>query len=401
MQKTSSEHLARRMVLISGFAAFVIFGIRLSFSVFFAEFIMTEGWSNESAASIFSISMLVFAFGSTPGGILLDRFGPRVVFTSGVLLLALGLLLSSQARSITQLAIAYGIVGGSGLAIVGLGPLAANISAWVPPARRGRAIGVAFAGTGLGSLLFVPLVTQLIDKLGWRGAYVVLGLICLLILAPLLALILRKPPSSEAKEGKINSVRGNWELLTRNPLFWVLLLVSLMALGPLRSLTVHQVAYIESVGIERQTAANYVGLAGFLTAGTFIGWGIISDKFGRATAFTLGALCLLGAVGCLILLRQNPSTMLLLSYAVLLALGEGTRSSQTTALASDIFQDNGLGLVNGIVGAMFGFGAAFGPWIVGRLRDSTGSYLPGFAIIAAMIIFSIMGVLVLAFSRRR
>lgn len=391
------ENIARRIVLMSGFAMFIIFGIRLSFSVFFAEFVAAEGWSNEASASIFSASMLVFAFGSTPAGILLDRYGPRIVFTSGVLLIALGLFLSSRVNTVEQLIITYGVIGGAGLAIIGLGPIAANISAWFPPAARGRAIGVAFAGTGLGSLTFVPLCTWLISQFGWRNAYVVLSLICLLILVPLLILIMRRPPDGIQKRNLV----GDSKTLIQNPIFWLLMLVSLTALGPLRSLTVHQIAYIESTGIERQTAATYIGFAGFLTAGTFIMWGWVSDRFGRGLAFTLGALCLGASVGVLFLLPSLGSSRWLILYAILLALGEGTRSSQTTALASDVFQNSGLGLVNGIVGAMFGFGAAFGPWIVGRFRDSTGSYTIGFFIILAMTAISMLGFIGIILLNRR
>jgi len=393
----AQESIARRIVLMSGFAMFIIFGIRLSFAVFFAEFVSVEGWSNEASAGIYSASMLVFAFGSTPAGILLDRYGPRVVFTSGVLLLALGLFLSSQVNTVEELIITYGVIGGAGLAIIGLGPIAANVSAWFPPAARGRAIGIAFAGTGLGSLTFVPLATWLIDQLGWRNSYIVLGLICLLILAPLLVIVMRKPPTVAQKR----DFAGDTRALFSDYRFWLIMLAGLTAIGPLRSLSVHQIAYIESTGIQRQTAANYVGLEGFLTAGTFIMWGWVSDRFGREIAFTLGAICLAGAVGILFLLPIMGSSWILIFYALLLALGEGTRSSQTTALASDVFQNSGLGLVNGMVGAMFGLGAAFAPWIVGRFRDSTGSYTIGFMIVLVLVAISVLAFWGVAFFNRR
>jgi MFS family permease len=383
------------VVLVSAIAVFIIFGIRLSFAVFFAEFVSVESWSNEAAAGIFSVSMVVFAIGSTPAGILLDRLGPRIVFSGGSLLLAIGLLLSSQVTSLTQLMIAYGVIGGAGLAVIGLGPVAANIAAWTPPARRGRAVGIAFAGTGLGSLIFVPLSTWLIAQFGWRGAYLVLSGVCFIVLVPLTAFGLQTPPRLKVETHKLRAEK-NWRILFRNPIFWVLMLVSLNALGPLRALTVHQIAYMESVGVSRQTAASFVGIAGFLTAGAYIGWGYISDRFGRVWAFTLGGLCLLGSVGVLLLLQTSRPPVLLMSYSILVALGEGTRSSQTTAIASDTFQDSGLGFVNGLVGAMFGLGAAFGPWIVGRLRDVTDSYLPGFAVVIVMIIISLVGFMIVS-----
>jgi MFS family permease len=395
------DNTAWRIVMVSAISLFIIFGIRLSFSVFFAEFVLEEGWSNEASATIFSLNMLVFAVTAPLAGLSLDRFGPRLVFGIGTLFLASGLLLSSQANTLDDLKIAYGVVGGIGLGIVGLGPIAAIISGWIPPARRGRAIGIAFAGTGLGSLVFVPFANFLIEQFAWRNAYLVLAIICFCVLTPLMVIGLKSPPKPKLSQRQISKDTTNWKTLLTNPIFWALMLVSLTALGPLRSLTVHQIAYMESVGIDRQLSANVVGIAGFLTAGTFIGWGWISDKFGRVVAFTLGAISLIGAVIMLLIIRDNQTIAFLVIYAILYALGEGTRSSQTTALASDVFQQQGLGLINGLVGGMFGLGAAFGPWLVGRIKDETGQYDGGLAIVVIMIIISIIGFIIIALSNRQ
>jgi len=61
-----------RIVIVSFLSIFIIFGIRLSFSVFFAEFVLVEGWSNEASAAIFSLNMLVFAATAPLAGIALD-----------------------------------------------------------------------------------------------------------------------------------------------------------------------------------------------------------------------------------------------------------------------------------------------------------------------------------------
>jgi MFS family permease len=393
------KRIARRVVIVSAIAAFIIFGIRLSFSVFFAEFVIVEGWSSEAAATIYSASMVTFAIWSVPAGMLLDRFGPQKVLTSGAVLLSIGLFLSSKATDEKQLIITYGIIGGSGLSIIGLAQFAAVIAGWVPPEQRGRAIGIAFAGTGFGSLLFIPLCNWLIVEFGWRQAFVVLSSISLFALAPLLAIGQARPPQREVAAK--SSTNGNLKQLFHNPLFWIMMIIAFNSLGPLRSLTVHQIAYIESTGIRREYIANAIGLAGFLTVGTFIGWGYVSDRFGRLVAFGSGAVCLMGAVGVLVLMRDQNGYFLLIIYSLLLALGEGTRSSQPAALASDIFQDRGLGLVNGLIGAMFGLGAAFGPWIVGRLYDDTGSYMPGLSVIVIMTIISVIGFLIVCFQFNR
>lgn len=380
---------AARIVIVCTISIFIIFGIRFSFSVFFAEFVLVEGWSNEASAAIFSLSMLFVAVSAPLSGIAIDRFGPRPVFGLGVLLMAAGLALSSRANTLTDLLLAYGILDGCGVGITGLGPVASIVAGWTTPAQRGRAIGIAFAGSGMGSLVFVPLTNLLITLFEWRGAYLALSLICIFLVLPLMVIGLKKPPASPTRPGSPSSPRVAWRKLLRQPVFWALVVVGLTAMGPVRSLTVHQIAYMESAGIERAAAANAVGLAGLLTSIFFIAMGWVSDRFGRAAAFTLGACGLLGAVGMLFLLPAAGGAVILLPYALFFALGEGTRSSQTTALASDVFSGQGLGFINGLMGGMFGLGAALGPWIVGRLRDESGAYDSGLLLVIMMVLVSL------------
>ena len=392
---------AARIVIVCSLSLFIIFGIRLSFSVFFAEFVLTEGWSNEASAAIFSLNMLCFALTAPLAGLALDRYGPRPVFALGVLLMAAGLWLSSRATSLTDLLLSYGVIEGCGLGITGLGPVASVVAGWTTPAQRGRAIGIAFAGTGLGSLVFVPLANLLIAQFDWRGAYLILSLVCLCLLLPLMVIGLQKPPAVMRRRGNHKQrPSGQWRQLLLNPVFWALMLVGLTALGPVRSLTVHQIAYMESAGVERSVAANVVGLAGLLTSGSFIALGWVSDRFGRAAAFTIGCLGLLGAVAMLLLLPAAASVAVLILYALCFALGEGTRSSQSTALASDVFQRQGLGLINGLMGGMFGLGAALAPWLVGRLRDQSGSYHGGLLVVVIMVVVSLIAYAYAARERR-
>ncbi len=392
---------AARIVLVCFLSIFIIFGIRLSFSVFFAEFVLGEGWSNEASAAIFSLNMLVFAATAPLAGLALDRWGPRPVFGLGVLTMAGGLWLCSRANSLEDLLLAYGFIGGVGLGITGLGPVASVLAGWTTPANRGRAIGIAFAGTGLGALLFAPLSNWLIVSFGWRDAYLALALICLLILLPLMAGGLRKPPPSLSTQRPGRASGLAWRKLLRNRVFWALMIAAATTMGPVRSLTVHQIAYMESVGVDRATAANVVGFGGLLTSGFFISLGWVSDRFGRATAYSIGALGLLSAVGALVLMRAVDFPPLLLIYALLFALGEGARSSQTTALASDVFQRQGLGFINGLVGGLGGLGAALGPWLVGRLRDESGGYDGGLLVVVAMVLISVAAFFFIARASQR
>jgi MFS family permease len=390
------------IVLIGVFASmFIVFGIRLSYSVFFAAFTGDEGWSREASAGIFSVTMVVFGLLSVPSGLLVDRLGPRKVFATGAAFMAVGLWLSSLARTVEEITITYGIITGIGITILGLGPQGGIVSLWFPR-NRGMAIGVAFAGTGFGAMAFTPLTAYLLRLYGWRGAHVVLALVCALILLPVILIGQRsvtalRPPAHE----RVN-VRGQGGIL-RSPVFWALMLVSFGALGPLRSLTVHQVAYLEDIGYTREHASAFVGLAGLLTAVAYIGWGPISDRLGRGPTFLLGSLGLAGAVGILWWLgyTQARSDLFLFAYSILYAAAEGTRSSQPTAMATDAFGHSRVGFITGAVGAMFGIGAAFAPWIVGRLFDVTGNYDTGFEIVLLMVAISMAGAFAVGRATRR
>lgn len=415
------------IVAVCGLSLFVAFGVRLSFSVFFVALLDEFAWSRAGTSLIFSTSMIVFALVSTPAGVALDRWGVRRVFAAGAGLLALGLILSSRIGSLTQLTITYGVIVGLGITILGLGLQASVIARWFIH-RRGVAIGLAFSGTGLGALLIIPATALLIANQGWRNAYLVQAALALAMI-PLIIYFLRLSParlglhpegekpsphfpkenensaaaarkpevgvmlsSKDERESLSRPARlsGGWTMgqVIQAPSFWLVIVASVGAIGPLRMLTVHQIAAIEDAGIDRLFAAYIIGLTGAVTALAFVFWGGLSDRIGRRWAYFLGSACLLVAIAILATLRRAESSAWLFGYALMLGLGEGSRSSLVTAVASDLFPGDSLGAVNGAVGSAFGLGAALFPWVAGRIYDQSASYTAAFALAAAAILTS-------------
>ncbi|HIP72341.1 MAG TPA: MFS transporter [Anaerolineae bacterium] len=403
------------IVAVCGLTLLVAFGIRLSFTVFFVALLDEFGWSRASAALIFSVSMIVFMLFSTPAGIALDRWGPRRVFGAGAILLALGLLLSSRVHSLNQLALTYGLIVGIGITILGLGPQASVIVRWFQR-YRGAAIGIAFAGTGVGSLLLTPGVAFLISQIGWRWAYAALGGLALLIIGPIVLFLRLTPaslglyPDGEKPSQLVPQVtavslppKTNWTMrqVIATPSFWLVIVAALGAIGPLRMLTVHQLAAMADVGISRLAAAGMIGFSGLVTAVAFVIWGAISDRIGRYKTYALGSFCLLAAIAILAGLRASNSGGWLAAYAVLLGLGEGSRSPLVTAAASDLFPGTAMGAVNGAVGSAFGAGAALFPWLAGYLFDLSGTYQFAFQLAALAILISLAALWLAPKARRK
>ena len=162
------------VVGVGFFTLGVAFGIWYSFSVFFLAIIREFGWSRAAASSIFSVFVVCQALTAVMAGHLQDRFGPRVVIPVGTVILALSLVLTSQVQSLWHFRIAYGILAGSSLSLLGFASHSAFIPKWFER-QRGLAMGVTMSGIGFGMLFLVPLVEKSITLYGWRNTYLYLA----------------------------------------------------------------------------------------------------------------------------------------------------------------------------------------------------------------------------------
>lgn len=376
------------VVGVCSLTLFVMFGIRLSFSVFFVALIDEFGWSRADTALIFSTTMLIFMVGSAVAGWAQDHLGARVTFSLGAFVLGLGLVLSSQISTLLGMVLSYGIVVGIGITILGLSNQASVIARWFRE-RRGLAIGIAFAGTGLGSLVVTPLMAFLAERFHWRVGYGVLAGLAFLLIPLILWLLQDKPsealsvdqgkPLLEAEKTAVSpshaSQTNPWPLhkVFRTPSFWLLILAGLCTMGPIRMLTVHQLAMMADAGIPTVVGAQAVGLVGAVTAVSYIVSGILSDKIGRIPTYALGGLATIIALYTIGSLNEGPQQLVWL-YAVLLGMGEGSRSSLVATVSSDMFAGPTLGAINGAVGSAYGAGTTILPWLAGYIFDTTGSY---------------------------
>ncbi|NJN15625.1 MAG: MFS transporter [Oscillochloris sp.] len=372
----------------------VNFAVRLSFGIFFEAF--TRGnefnWTRADTAGVFSLSVLVQAFTSGLVGWMLDRLGARAVYVIGLLVLGSGLIVTSRMQSLVDFFLAFGIWTGLGTAILGLTIHGATISRWFGrDGGRGLAIGMAYAGTGMGILVLAPLLERVIATIGWREAYLMLAGCALLLALPMVLLLLCTSPrdlglhprdgadSAGVGANRKSDIIWTFGAAMHSPAFWLLMLAGFASLYTLRMITVHQVAHFVDQGVPRLTAAAIFGGAGLITAASYISFGFLSDRIGRAQAFYFGALAQAIALVMLLFLPLNAPSWYLYTYALLWGIGEGSRSGLLTAIVSDRFGGAQIGAIVGTLGGFFGFGAAVGSWAGGLIYDGLGGYALAFS----------------------
>jgi len=165
---------------------------RTAFSLLFPPILAEFGWDRGVVAGVFSFGFLVSAFISPFVGRMIDRQGPRLVVEAGIAVLVLGLALATFAREPWQLYATLGLLVGVGGNFLGYGVQSVILPNWFVR-RRGLALGIAFSGVGVGSIVMLPWLQIVIARDGWRWACLALALITAVVLFPL-NLVLRKRP---------------------------------------------------------------------------------------------------------------------------------------------------------------------------------------------------------------
>src|SRR6266699_366854 len=265
--------------------------------------------------------------------------------------------------------------------------------------RRGLAMGIAFAGVGIGSVTLLPWVQVLIEQSGWRTACMVMGLLILIALAPINLLLRKRPedigllpdgdaaPSATSVKPLSNVVDPVWvgtdwtlRRALRTARFWWIALGYFCGLYIWYAVQVHQTKYLLDIGFSPSVAVWALGVVSLLGIPGQIVLGHLSDRLGREWIWTASCLGFAICFAALIALAQIPSLMLV--YVMVLAqgaLGYGL-TSILGAVVVEIFQGKHYGSIFGTVMLAALAGGAAGPWVTGLLHDLSGSYTIAFVI---------------------
>jgi len=378
----------------SFFAQLIVVGIALyAPPVFLLPLESHFGWSRAAIAAGPGLAALICGLVSPLIGTLTDRYGPRLVMLWGVVILGTSEVLLSQITTVAQYYLICSIL-----------PVGLAAAAWVPNQtlvanwfvrKRGAAMGVALTGIGIGGLVMASLAGLLIECVGWRAAYAILGGSVLGLVTPVVWWVVRDKPSEMGLppdgEGNPTPARPGpsqggpasftFEEVVRSPGFWMLALVEFCAVLGSLAIIGHLPAFLADHGASRTIAANVLAITiGLSVAGRLL-YGYLGDRLRKKPAM-ISTLVIFAAADLVLLLVPRPGA--LPGFVVLFGLGLGGSAVLVPLLVGDYF---GLAAFARTVGSLMvaaTVAAAIGPVALGVIYDRSGSYALGFALLAVV-----------------
>lgn len=381
-------------VVAAAFAImFLGFGSAYTFSAFLDQLQRDFGASRGSVSLVFSLAGFLYLGLGVVSGPLADRFGSRPFAVIGMVLLGVGLALASVARNLIEVYAAYSLGVGLGLGCAYV-PAIGAVQRWFVR-RRGFASGLAVAGIGLGTLVMPPLASLLIDALGWRGAYLVLGAVALLLGGGMALLIENDPrgrglnPDGDEQAGQTvqaggASVRDAIRSGRFISLYAACLICSFGVFVPF----VHLVPFARDHGIAASMAALLLGVIGIgSTAGRFF-LGTIADRMGRERSLLM---MFVGMAASFSIWAFSANVWSLAVFAFVYGVFYGGWVAVLPAVVMDYFGGRN---VSGIIGVLYtsaAIGTLIGPSAAGFAFDLSHSYeLPIIASAAANVVAAVI-----------
>lgn len=366
-------------VVAAAFAVtFVGFGAAYSFSAFVDALQQEFNASRGAVSLVFSLAgFLYFGLGVITGP-LADRFGSRPMAIAGMICVSLGLVLAGLADSLMQVYLAYGLGVGIGVGCSYV-PSVGTVQRWFAR-RRGFASGLAVSGIGFGTLLMPLLAALLIGTLGWRSAYISLGVLSAVLGISMAMLIVNDPrkkglapdggpalpePTSGLPEGT------EMRVAVRSRPFLTLYFAGLIASFGLFVPFVHLVPFATDQGMSAGQGAFLLGMVGVgSTVGRFL-LGNVADRIGRQLALILA---FAGMAATLLIWLVSDTLIPLAIFGLTFGTFYGGFVALMPALVMDYFGGRHISSIIGVLYTSVALGTLVGPTAAGYAYDLTHDY---------------------------
>jgi len=374
---------------------FFIVGILFyGFPVFYPYFVEALGFTRAQVTQGFLIG---FLFAGLPFGILagtlIDRIGARVVILAGVGLVGLSLLLMGSMHRFWQFEILC-VVEVIGYVLAG--PIANQVlvSRWFGR-RRGRAMGYAYLGLGLGGVAAPMLVNFLARSVGWRQGLELLGTFIMLVLFPIGIWVIRSSPGEREVEpaalaeelrpqgnsSASMATSAGVSVAVRSLPFWLILGGATLAIGAIGAVIQHFILFLKDSGFSSTAASKYSTILLTASLGGRVLVGYMADRFRKSHLMALFYF----AIGASVFLLAYPrSSMVLGGFAVLFGFAMGADYMLIPLVTAECFGTAALGKLLALIIMGYSIGQWATPWFVGKMFDAQHSYDLAWRIVAVL-----------------
>lgn len=381
------------MIVLAGFTVMGLgTGAAFTIGVFLKPLAQEFNWARSEIALAYSINMIVLGAFSFIMGAMSDRWGMTRVVLVGTLIMAVGMYLNRYLSSVWQFYVFYGLLMGMGKAAFH-SPLMSYV-ARVFNKRRGLAVGIVFAGTGIGLFVLTPLTRYLITAIGWRLTFAYLALSIVVIGLPALWCFREKPgqkvehseegltANSQVKEDSEPKPpeRFHW----RNRSYWTMCGLHYFDCLCHSVPLVHVVAYATDRSITPEQGASVLGLVGLAAIAGRIVIPSMADRIGSRNGLLL---TLILQTGMIPFLMVSDSLMMFYIFSVIFGIGWGGNSPMYPLMTREYFGTKRLGAIYGGTIVAASLGMAGGGYMGGLLFDVFGSYQASlwFSLVAGVI----------------
>ena len=375
------------------------------FSIFIDSIISDTGLSRSGISALYMLSTGVSAAMVWIVSRMVDRVGPRMMLIAIGFAFAAACFGMAAATNILLLYVAF-----ASLRALGQGSLNINavllVNQWFV-AYRGRAIAFMGLGAVLSTAIFPPLARALIDNLGWREAYAVLGIIVMSLIVPVSLLVIRNRPEdmSLSPDGRrqpyVDTARhadavsqevssGLETPVLRSLHFW-LLAIPMASPGMVSTaLVFHQTSIFKEAGLTATLAAGVFVIFSVSAAFTSVIGGFVVERVSPKPLYGFSLLMLL--VSLLLAVVMNSAFVAVL-YVIIMGVANGAQQIVQGVIWAHYYGRHRLGRIQGPAMMIGICGSAVGPFPLALLHDVTGSYTFGLLVMISLPVLSLISIL--------
>ena len=361
------------------------------------------GWTRTQLTLAFSMRSIEGGLEGPIGGMLIDKYGERKITIISTIIACVGLVAVLFVKTIWQFVFVWGFIVSLGFNLGLYDTVNSAVAKWFHK-DRSRAIGIVTIGGGLGAPVIVPVMTYIIENYSWRFALVFVIASTALIAIPLAYFFMKDHPPEyygmlpdgdhlKKREGDEKEVKLDYgydftpkeALKTRS--FWMMLIAFMLNGGTLAMITIHQMAFHQSLGIDAMAAAGILGLMATISLGGRFLTATLGGKYTERQYIMLGYTLRTIGLGIFIYARTIPFIML---FALVYGVGYGITIPAQTSLRANYFGRKAYATITGYTTLFGAITNVAYPLFAAWIYDTTGSYIQAFWVVTALQGFAIV-----------